>query len=132
LNRYDSGPYDDRDRMDRYDGGGRDPRDRYVVDRYGPPPLVGDHFAGERYGGVPDRYAQDGYGKERGYDRDFDRGGSSGAYYRDAPRGGGGYERNVAPPRMAGGPMRYGGGNYRDRPRPYDRPRGGRANYGHY
>ncbi|KAJ1701171.1 hypothetical protein LUZ63_000950 [Rhynchospora breviuscula] len=125
--RYDFDRYDDRDNMDRYNSGGRDPRDRYVAGQYGPPPMYGDRFAGDRYGGLPDRYPQDGYGKERGYDRDFGRNAGGSAYYRDAPRGGGGYERDMAPPRMAGGPTRYeGGGNYRDRPRPYDRPRGGR------
>lgn len=109
-----------------------------MTDRYGPPPLVGDRFSGDRYDGLPDRYPQNGYGKERGYDREFGRGsnrggGGGGGYYRDAPRAVGGYERDVPPPRGAGGPMRYeGGGGYRDRPGPYDRPRGGRPYDGRY
>ncbi|KAJ6797702.1 Uncharacterized protein M6B38_216080 [Iris pallida] len=96
--RYDGGRYGNRDRIDsrdRYDGGGRD--------RY---PTSGGN---DRYGGGPDRYPQNGYRKERSYDRD------------GGPRGGGSDRYG------GGGPARYeGGGSYRERPGPYDRPsRGG-------
>ncbi|XP_010267222.1 PREDICTED: glycine-rich RNA-binding protein RZ1B-like [Nelumbo nucifera] len=102
--RYDGRRYGDRDRVDsrdtRYGG-----RDRYANDRY---PPSGDRFVGDRYGGS-DRYPQNGYGKDRNYDRD------------GGPRGGGGDRYG------SGGPARYEGGSYRDRPGPYDRPsRGGR------
>lgn len=96
--RYDRGNYADRERYDSRYGN----RDRYTSDRY---PPGGDRL-GNRYGGS-DRYPQNGYGKERGFDRDV------------GPRGvGDRYE--------AGGPARE-GRSYRDRAGPYDRPqRGGR------
>lgn len=66
----------------------------------------GDRFANDRYNGA-DRYPLNGYGKDRGFDRD------SGA------RGGDRYG--------SGGPARNEGKSYRSRPDPYDRPnRGGR------
>ncbi|PIA34325.1 hypothetical protein AQUCO_03800132v1 [Aquilegia coerulea] len=102
--RYDGGRYADRDRVDARDSryGGRD---RYASDRY---PAGGDRLGSDRYGGS-DRYPQNGYGKEKGYDRD------------GGPRGG-------SDRYGSGGPVRYEGGSYRDRPGPYDRPsRGGRA-----
>ncbi|KAL8518052.1 hypothetical protein ACS0TY_009371 [Phlomoides rotata] len=104
--RNDRGRYGDKDRYDNRDdryGGGRD---RLINDRYGDrlPPV--DRYGG---GGGGDRYPQNGYGKDRGYDRDA--GGP--------PRGGG--------DRYGGGPppARYEGRNYRERPGPYDRPRRG-------
>ncbi|XP_057788807.1 glycine-rich RNA-binding protein RZ1C isoform X2 [Salvia miltiorrhiza] len=104
--RYDRGRYGDKDRYDsrddRYGGG----RDRYANDRYAPP---GDRFAADRY--VPpaaDRYPHNGYGRDRAYDRDVGPRGAGDRY------GGGG-----------GGPARYDGRSYRERPAPYDRPRKG-------
>ncbi|XP_020578344.1 glycine-rich RNA-binding protein RZ1C-like isoform X2 [Phalaenopsis equestris] len=113
--RYDGGRYGDRTRLDgrdssRYSGGGGGGRDRYVNDHY---PPASDRFSGSRYGNGPDRSMHDGYSKERSFDRDV------------GPRGGG--DRYVS-----GGPTRYegGGGGYRDRPGPYDRPsKGGRPSY---
>ncbi|OWM87613.1 glycine-rich RNA-binding protein RZ1C isoform X2 [Punica granatum] len=101
--RYDGGRYGDRDRFDsrdvKYSG-----RDRYVADRY---PPAGDRFAGDRYGSS-DRYPQNGFGRERGYERE------------PGPRGG-------AERYGAGGPTRTDDRSYRNRPGPYDRPgRGGR------
>lgn len=88
--RYSGGRYSERDR-------GVDSRDRYSSrDRYG----------SDRYGS--DRYPQNGYGKERGYDRDGARG-------SDRYGSGGG----------SGGPARY-EGSYRERSGPYDRPSRGR------
>eukprot|EP00262_Sarcandra_glabra_P022497 TRINITY_DN998_c0_g1_i4.p1 TRINITY_DN998_c0_g1~~TRINITY_DN998_c0_g1_i4.p1 ORF type:complete len:293 (+),score=47.75 TRINITY_DN998_c0_g1_i4:220-1098(+) len=112
--RYDGGGrYGDRDRVDSRDGryGGRD---RYGGDKY---PSGGDRFGGDRYGGGnSDRYPQNGYGKDRGYDRE---GGG--------PRSGGGGGGGSSARYGSGGPARYEGGSYRDRPGPYDRPsRGGR------
>ncbi|KAJ9684706.1 hypothetical protein PVL29_016934 [Vitis rotundifolia] len=101
--RYDGGRYGDRDRFESRDNK-YGTRDRYVNDRYAP---SGDRFTGDRYGGS-DRYPQNGYGKDRGYDRDA------------APRGGG--DRYGG-----GGSARNEGRSYRNRPGPYDRPnRGGR------
>ncbi|WOL19653.1 glycine-rich RNA-binding protein RZ1C [Canna indica] len=131
--RYDGGRYGDRDRFDSRDSryGGRDrfdsDHDRYANDRYAPP---GERFSGDRYGGRPDRYPQNGYSRERSYERDVPRAG--GSYDRDGgPRGAGGFDRDG--PRGgsdrygSGGPARYDGGSYRERPGPYDRPsRGGR------
>ncbi|XP_042461145.1 glycine-rich RNA-binding protein RZ1C-like isoform X1 [Zingiber officinale] len=121
--RYDGGHYGDRDRIDSRDsryGGGRD--------RYGP---TGDHFSGDRYKGGPDNYLHNGYNRERSYERDGPR---IGSYERDGgPRGGGVYDkegsRGGGSDRYGtGGPSRYnGGGSFRERPGPYDRPgRGGR------
>ncbi|XP_058074952.1 glycine-rich RNA-binding protein RZ1C-like isoform X2 [Magnolia sinica] len=104
--RYDGGRYGDRDRVDNRDRG-YGGRDRYAGDRY---PPGGDRFqgGGDRYG-PSDRYPQNGYGKDRGYDRE------------GGPRGGG--DRYGG----SGGPARYDGGSFRERPGPYDRPsRGGR------
>ncbi|KAH6804918.1 RNA-binding family protein with retrovirus zinc finger-like domain-containing protein [Perilla frutescens var. frutescens] len=102
--RYDRGRYGDRDRYDnredRYGGG----RDRYVNDRY--PPAV-DRFGADRYAPSADRYPHNGYGKDRAYDKDGGPRGTSDRY------GGG------------GGPARYDGKSYRERPAPYDRPRRG-------
>ncbi|KAG6602289.1 Glycine-rich RNA-binding protein RZ1C, partial [Cucurbita argyrosperma subsp. sororia] len=102
----DGGRYGDRDRFDRRDDK-YGSRDRYFDDRY---PSAGDRFAGgDRYD-VSDRYPQNGYVKDRGgYDRDI------------GPRSGS--DRYGT----GGGPGRYEGRSYRDRPGPYDRPsRGGR------
>ena len=96
--RYDGGRYGVRDRFDSrdYKYGSRD---RYTSDRY---PTSGDRFASDRYGGSSD-YAQNGYGKERGYDR------------YGGPRGvGDRYGSGIA--------ARDEGRNYRGRPGPYDRP----------
>lgn len=102
--RYDGGRYGDRGRFDsrddRYGG-----RDRYVPDRY---PPAGDRF-GDRYGGGggSDRFPQNGYGKDRGFDRDYGSRGNSRF--------------------STGGPARDDARGYRNRPAPYDRPpRGGR------
>lgn len=106
ADRYDGGRYGDRDRIDS-----RDNRygDRYSTERY--PAGGDDRFAGERF---IDRELQNGYGKDRGYDRD------------GGPRGGG--DRYGS-----GGPGRYDRGSYRDRSGPYDRPRGGaRPSYDRY
>ncbi|KAJ6801026.1 uncharacterized protein M6B38_307350 [Iris pallida] len=107
--------YGDRDRVDSRDRYGSSGRDRYGSARSG--------GGSDRYGGAPDRYPHNGYGKERSYDRD---GGG--------PRGGGGGSRSDR--YGGGGPARYeGGGSYRERPGPYDRPsRGGRQSSldGHY
>ncbi|KAF5187847.1 Ubiquitin carboxyl-terminal hydrolase mindy-1, partial [Thalictrum thalictroides] len=96
--RNDGGRYADRDRVDARDSryGGRD---RYASDRY---PAGGDRLGSDHYGGS-DHYPQNGYGKEKGYDRDGDPRGGSDRY-------------------GSGGPARYEGGSYRDRPGPYDRP----------
>ncbi|KAF8403133.1 hypothetical protein HHK36_011230 [Tetracentron sinense] len=103
--RYDGGHYGDRDPVDSRDSrnGGRD--------RY---PSGGDRFAADRYGGS-DKYPQNGYSKDRSYDRE------------GGPRGG-------SDRYGSGGPTRYEGGSYRDRPGPYDRPsRGGRpSSYDRY
>ncbi|KAL5975070.1 hypothetical protein ACLOJK_031746 [Asimina triloba] len=117
--RYDGGRYGDRDRFDSRDRG-YGGRDRYAGDRY---PPGGDRFqgggggaaaAGDRYG-PSDRYPQNGYGRDRGYDREA------------GPRGG-------SDRFGTGGPARYDGGGFRDRPGPYDRPgRGGRpSSYDRY
>ncbi|CAN4115030.1 unnamed protein product [Withania somnifera] len=97
---YDRGHYADRERNDsRDDRYGI--RDRFANDRH---PAGGDRLAGNRYG-VSDRYAQNGSGKERGFDRDV------------GPRDGDMY--------ASGGPARYEGRSVRNRAGPYDRPRRG-------
>ncbi|KAI4347673.1 hypothetical protein L6164_008464 [Bauhinia variegata] len=101
--RYDGGRYGDRDRFDSRDNK-YGSRDRYASDRY---QAGGDRFASDRYG-APDRYPQNGYGKDRGYDR---YGGQRGGTDR--------YGNGI--------PAREEGRSYRERPGPYDRPsRGGR------
>ncbi|KAK9126590.1 hypothetical protein Scep_015436 [Stephania cephalantha] len=101
--RYDGGRYGDRDRLDSRDSSRYGARDRYPNDRYA---AGGDRFSGDRYGGS-DRYTQNGYGKDKSYDRDA------------GPRSGG--DRYGS-----GGPTRFGSGGYRERPGPYERPaRGG-------
>ncbi|KAH1035600.1 hypothetical protein GYH30_055537 [Glycine max] len=107
--RYEGGRYGDRDRFDNrdYKYGSRD---RYASDRY---PTSGDRFAGDRYGGGSD-YPQNGYGKERGYDR------------YGGPRGG-------ADRYGSGMGGRDEGRSYRGRPGPYDRPsRGSRPSLDRY
>ncbi|XP_020695846.1 glycine-rich RNA-binding protein RZ1C-like isoform X1 [Dendrobium catenatum] len=112
--RYDGGRYGDRTRLDgrdssRYSGGGRD---RYASDHY---PPAGDRFSGNKYGSGPDRSLQDGYSKERSFDRD------------GGPRGGGDRYGTGGAARYEGG---GGGGGYRERPGPYDRPsKAGRPSY---
>ncbi|XP_059456271.1 glycine-rich RNA-binding protein RZ1C-like isoform X1 [Corylus avellana] len=98
--RYDGGRYGDRDRFDSREDkyGSRD--HRHVGDRY---PVGGDRFGSDRYGGS-DRYPQNGYGKDKGYDRD---GGSRGGSDRYG---------------SGGGPARNEGRSYRNRPAPYERP----------
>ncbi|XP_012080982.1 glycine-rich RNA-binding protein RZ1C isoform X2 [Jatropha curcas] len=107
--RYDGGRFGDRDRFDSRDKYGS--RDRYASDRY---PPSGDRFASDRYGGS-DRYAPNGYGKDRAYDRDggVARGGID-RYGSGSGSGSG-----------SGGPTRN-DRNYRSRPGPFDRfSRGG-------
>ncbi|KAG4998621.1 hypothetical protein AAZX31_10G262700 [Glycine max] len=107
--RYDGGRYGDRDRFDNrdYKYGSRD---RYAGDRY---PTSGDRFASDRYGAGSD-YPQNGYGKERGYDR------------YSGPRGG-------ADRYGSGMGGRDEGRSYRGRPGPYDRPsRGSRSSLDRY
>ncbi|XP_027111460.1 glycine-rich RNA-binding protein RZ1C isoform X2 [Coffea eugenioides] len=99
--RYDRGRHGDRERFDSRDDRYVS-RGRYVGDRY---PPGGDRFVADRFGGS-DRFPQNGYGKDRGYDRDEGPRGSSDRY-------------------GVGGPARYDGRSYRDRPGPYDRPRRG-------
>ncbi|KAI3901575.1 hypothetical protein MKW92_017826 [Papaver armeniacum] len=96
--RYDGGRYGDRDRVDSRDSkyGGRD---RYA-----------DRFGGSDSYGASDRYPQNGYSKDRAYDRDA------------APRTGGGAAGAGSDRYGSGGPTRYEGGSYRDRTGPYDRP----------
>ncbi|KAL6977178.1 hypothetical protein U1Q18_025974 [Sarracenia purpurea var. burkii] len=107
--RYDGGRYSDKDRYDSRDRYGS--RDRYVHDSY---PSSGDQLGGERYRGS-DRYPQNGYGKDTSYDRE---GGPSGG---SSERYGG------------GGPSRYEGRSYRERPTPYDHPkRVGRPSFNRY
>ncbi|KAL9419131.1 hypothetical protein AB3S75_036978 [Citrus x aurantiifolia] len=107
--RYDGGRYGDRDRYDSKDSK-YGSRDRYVSDRY---PPAGDRLAGDRYGGS-DRYPVNGYGKERGYERDV------------GPRAGS--DRYAS-----GGPARDDGRGYRSRAAPYDRPsRGDRPSFDRY
>lgn len=112
--RYDGGRYGDRDRIetrDKYSSGRGDRYDRYL------PAGDRDRISEDRYGASDrdrDRYPQNGYGKDRGYERD------------SGPRSGGGSDRY-----NGSGPTRYEGGSsrYRERPGPYDRPArgGGRA-----
>ncbi|XP_021743861.1 glycine-rich RNA-binding protein RZ1C-like [Chenopodium quinoa] len=89
------GRYDSRDRLENRDGYGS--RDRYSTERY---PPAGDRFGSDRY---MDRYPQNGYGRDRDYERD------------GGVRGGDRY--------AAGGPTRYDKGSFRDRAHPYDAPR---------
>ncbi|XP_044464434.1 glycine-rich RNA-binding protein RZ1B-like [Mangifera indica] len=99
VDRFDGGRFGGREHLDsRHSRYGN--RDHYNDDRYQP---RGDRFVGDRY---VDQESQIGYGKERGY-------------YRDGgPRAGG--DRYGS-----GGPAHYDRGSNRDRPGPYDRPRGG-------
>ncbi|KAL9264148.1 Glycine-rich RNA-binding protein RZ1C-like protein [Drosera capensis] len=95
--RYDGGRYGERDLFDsrdKYAG-----RDRFASDRY---PPAGDRYGADRYRG-PDRYAMNGYDKERGYERD-------------------GGPRRGSDRYASGGPVRDAGRSYSDRPVPYDHP----------
>ncbi|KAJ7975012.1 putative Glycine-rich RNA-binding protein [Quillaja saponaria] len=101
--RYDGGRYGDRERFDSRDNK-YESRERYASDRF---PVSGDHFA-DRYGGS-ERFPQNGYGKDRGYDR---YGGTRGGTERYG---------------TGGVPTHDEGRGYRSRAGPYDRPnRGGR------
>ncbi|CAA6667222.1 unnamed protein product [Spirodela intermedia] len=125
--RYDGGRYGDRDgREDRYGGGGGGGggRDHYSHDRY---PPSGDRYQGDRYG--QSDYPQNGYAKERGYDRDggplaggSERyvGGAGGRYDGGGGGGGGGGYRER--PGSYGGRPGRGGGSFKERSGPYDRP----------
>lgn len=95
YDRIGGGRYDSRDRLDSREGYAT--RDRYSNDRYAP---VADRFGGDRY---VDRYPQNGYGRDRDYERD------------EGLRGVDRYS--------TGGPMRYDKGSYRERAHPYDPPR---------
>ncbi|XP_050209640.1 glycine-rich RNA-binding protein RZ1C-like isoform X2 [Mercurialis annua] len=99
--RYDGGRFGDRD---RYESRDKYSRDRYASDRY---PPSEDRFASDRYGGS-DRYASNGYGRDRSYERDAVTRGGSDRY------GNGGPARNDR--------------SYRSKPGPYERPsRGGHS-----
>ncbi|KAE8652009.1 hypothetical protein Csa_021693 [Cucumis sativus] len=97
--RYNGGRYGDRDRFDRRDDK-YGSRDRYFDDRY---PSAGDRFTGSDRYDVSDRYPQNGYVKDRVYDRDIGPRSGSDRY-------------------GSGGPGRHEGRSYRDRTGPYDRP----------
>ncbi|KAH7537118.1 hypothetical protein FEM48_Zijuj03G0057900 [Ziziphus jujuba var. spinosa] len=95
--RYDGGRYGERDRFDSRENK-YGSRERYMGDRYAP----AERFASDRYGGA-DRHPQNGYDKDRGYDRDAGGRGGSDRY-------------------GSGGPGRNEGKSYRNRAGPYDRP----------
>ncbi|KAF7820181.1 glycine-rich RNA-binding protein RZ1B isoform X1 [Senna tora] len=100
--RYDGGRYGERERLDSRDNKYAS-RDRYASDRYSSFMLF--HYR-NRYGGS-DRYPQNGYGKDKGFDK-----------YGSA-RGNDRYGSGIG--------ARDEGRSYRSRPGPYDRPtRGGR------
>lgn len=89
------GRYEGRERLDSRDGYGI--RDRLSNERYPPNPIDDRYVSNDRY---LDRYLQNGYDRDRDYERD------------GGLRGGDRYG--------TGGPTRYDRGNYRERAQPYD------------